>query len=276
MSKYFEYKSTHDAIMSLPFIRDLIENNKKLKKENSALKYIMFSTNAFSNNKCNCHCNCKGKNIKKCKNNFMDEIVIIKEEKNTEDVVEVKNVVEVEDIMEEEEEEEEQEEEQEDINNLTNLLKNMKIDDKKNISENVRIEIEIIENQKEEVEMEVEEEVEMKVEEAVEMEVEEEVEMEVEEAVEEEVEMEVEETVEMEVEETVEMEVEEAVEMELEEEEEEESEVFEITISGKKYYTNNEVNGKIYSIEKDEEVGDEIGVFVNSVAKFIPFKGIKI
>jgi hypothetical protein len=57
-------------------------------------------------------------------------------------------------------------------------------------------------------------------------------------------------------------------EEEEEEDEEEDSEVFEITISGKKYYTNNEVNGKIYSIEKDEEVGDEIGMFVNSVPKF--------
>ena len=61
---------------------------------------------------------------------------------------------------------------------------------------------------------------------------------------------------------------EEEQEQEEEEEEEEESEVFEITISGKKYYTNNNVNGKIYSIDKDEEVGDEIGVFVNSKPKF--------
>jgi len=53
-----------------------------------------------------------------------------------------------------------------------------------------------------------------------------------------------------------------------EEEEEEEEEVIVITISGKSYYTSDKENGKIYAIDKDEEVGDEIGVFVNGKAKF--------
>ena len=53
-----------------------------------------------------------------------------------------------------------------------------------------------------------------------------------------------------------------------EEEEEEDAEVFEITIDSKAYYTTNETNGKIYAVDKDEEVGDEIGVFVNSKPKF--------
>lgn len=44
-------------------------------------------------------------------------------------------------------------------------------------------------------------------------------------------------------------------------EEEDSGEVFEITIAGKSYYTTNEKNGKIYAIDADEEVGDEIGAF---------------
>jgi hypothetical protein len=40
-------------------------------------------------------------------------------------------------------------------------------------------------------------------------------------------------------------------------------EVFEITIQGKQYYTNNENNGKIYSILPDEDVGPVVGNFKN-------------
>jgi len=46
------------------------------------------------------------------------------------------------------------------------------------------------------------------------------------------------------------------------------TEVFEITIRGKAYYTNNETNGKIYSILPDEDVGPVVGKFVNGSAKF--------
>jgi len=52
------------------------------------------------------------------------------------------------------------------------------------------------------------------------------------------------------------------------EEEEEDGEVYEITIGKKSYYTTNGQNGKIYAIEADEEVGDEIGIFVNGKATF--------
>jgi len=77
-----------------------------------------------------------------------------------------------------------------------------------------------------------------------------------------------------------EAEAEEEQEAEAEEEEEEEeeepaaaqqdddTEVFEITIQGKAYYTNNETNGKIYSILTDEDVGPVVGSFVNGRAKF--------
>tara|TARA_B100000886_G_C20404634_1_gene484159 strand:+ start:311 stop:1063 length:753 start_codon:yes stop_codon:yes gene_type:complete len=77
---------------------------------------------------------------------------------------------------------------------------------------------------------------------------------------------EVEEEVEDEEEEEEEEEVEE--EDEEEEEEEEEEEVFEVKIKGKKYYTSNEKNGPIYEITEDEDVGDEVGKFVNGKATF--------
>ena len=52
------------------------------------------------------------------------------------------------------------------------------------------------------------------------------------------------------------------------EEEGEESEVFEITIGDKSYYTNDEINGSIYAVDANEEVGDEVGVFVNRKPTF--------
>lgn len=49
---------------------------------------------------------------------------------------------------------------------------------------------------------------------------------------------------------------------------EQDEEVFEITIKGKSYYTNNETSGKIYSILEDEDVGPAIGQFVGGKAQF--------
>jgi len=49
---------------------------------------------------------------------------------------------------------------------------------------------------------------------------------------------------------------------------EDETEVFEIKIKGKAYYTNNETSGNIYAILEDEDVGPVIGKFVNGKAKF--------
>ena len=56
--------------------------------------------------------------------------------------------------------------------------------------------------------------------------------------------------------------------MDVQEEAEEEEEVFEIDIKGTSYYTTNQQSGKIYAIGEDEDVGDEIGNFVNGVAVF--------
>ena len=83
-------------------------------------------------------------------------------------------------------------------------------------------------------------------------------------------EVEEEEEGEEEVEEEGEEEVEEEGEEEVEEEElveEGETEVYEVTIRGVKYFTTDQKNGKIYVVDKDGEVGDEIGKFVNGVAK---------
>ena len=49
---------------------------------------------------------------------------------------------------------------------------------------------------------------------------------------------------------------------------EEDEEVFEITIKGKSYYTTNEKSGKIYAIDENEDVGDEIGEFKEGKAVF--------
>jgi hypothetical protein len=50
--------------------------------------------------------------------------------------------------------------------------------------------------------------------------------------------------------------------------EEEEGSVFEITIKGKTYYTDDDKNGAIYSILEDEDVGPQVGVFKDGVPKF--------
>ena len=77
MSRFSEYKSTHDAVMSLPFIKDLIESNKRLKKENRALKYLMFSSD-YCSNKRDCKCDEKYFESDKKKS---EKNIIIKEEK---------------------------------------------------------------------------------------------------------------------------------------------------------------------------------------------------
>ena len=133
---------------------------------------------------------------------------------------------------------------------------------------------EVEESEEEEVEVEVEESEEEEVEVDVEESEEEEVEVDVEESEEEEVEVEVEveeseeeEEVEIEVEESEEEE-EEEVEVDVEESEEEEEEAYEVTIKKKLYYTTNEIDGIIYSIDKDDEIGDEVGHFKNGKPVF--------
>ena len=68
--------------------------------------------------------------------------------------------------------------------------------------------------------------------------------------------------------EEVEQEEEEEEEVEQEEEEEEdEEEVEEVIINGKSYFTNNKINGTIY-VNDNDDVGDEVGKYVNGKPKF--------
>ena len=119
-----------------------------------------------------------------------------------------------------------------------------------------------------------EEEVEASEEEEEEEEVEASEEEEVEASEEEEVEASEEEE-EEEVEASEEEEEEEEVEASEEEEEEEEveveddEEVFEVTIKGNTYYTNNAQNGEIYAIDSEGDPGDQVGSFRKGKAVFI-------
>ena len=51
--------------------------------------------------------------------------------------------------------------------------------------------------------------------------------------------------------------------------EDEDEEVFEFSIDGTAYYITNEINGIIYNIDENEDVGDEIGKLINGVPNFI-------
>ena len=121
------------------------------------------------------------------------------------------------------------------------------LDKNPDVKPNIVYEIEEVEEIKEVVEEE--EEV-----------VEEEEEVVEEEEEEEEEEVVVEEETEVVEEEQEEVVVEEETEV-VQETEEDAGEVYEVTISGKSYYVTDEKNGKIYAIDKDEDVGDEIGEF---------------
>jgi hypothetical protein len=161
------------------------------------------------------------------------EVEVVDEEEEEEEEVKVEVV---------EEEEEEDEEEEVEV-----------VEEEEEEDEEVKVE-EVVEEEEEEVEVVEEEEVEVEVVE------EEEVEVEVVE--EEEVEVEVVE------EEEVEVEVVEEEEEEVEVVEEEEEGVYEYTINGKQYYITNHMNGAIYEIVDNEEVGEQVGHYENGIPKF--------
>ena len=138
------------------------------------------------------------------------------------------------------------------------------------------------EEEEDQVEKEEEDQVEEEEEELVEDEEDEEEEDEEEEDEEDEEDEEEEDQVEKEEEDQVEKEKEELVEEEdqvdteaedEEEEDEEEEDFFEVEIGDKSYCTSNEVNGFIYELTDDGDVGEKVGVYKNSVATF--FQKIK-
>ena len=51
------------------------------------------------------------------------------------------------------------------------------------------------------------------------------------------------------------------------EQEQDETEVYEVTIRGKKYFTTDSKNGSIYQMDSNGDVGEEIGNFKNGIAK---------
>jgi hypothetical protein len=271
------------ALLNTSFLQRLFEKIKTLKKENRSLKNLICSIPEFR-----CNCSSNKKVVKRCPLRKDVDPVHIKEEiiKDKENIrmrldeVEFienrfKNVSLV-DLVDDDDEEVEVEVEPKVVVKKEVIVEPKVVDKKvKVVVEEVVVEevvVEEVEVEEEEDEVEVEEveveeeEEEVEVEEVEVEEEEEEVEVEEVEVEEEEEEEEVEEE---EVEVVVEEKVEEVVvEEEVEEEESEESEVFEITIGKKVYYTNNEINGTIYTVGQDEDVGDEVGSFVNGKPVF--------
>ncbi len=258
------------ALLNTSFVQRMLEKIKTLKKENRSLKNLICSIPEFR-----CNCSSNKKVVKRCPLRKDVDPVHIKEEiiqdkeniRMRLDEVEFienrfKNVSLV-DLVDDDEEEVEVDVEVEVESKV--VVKKEVIVEPKAVVKKVDIVVEEVEEEEEEEDVEVEEEEEeVEVVVVVEEEVDEEEEEEEEEVEEEEVEVE-EEEVEVVVEEKVEEVV---VEEEVEEEESEESEVFEITIGKKVYYTNNEINGTIYTVGQDEDVGDEVGSFVNGKPVF--------
>ena len=214
-------QENYSALLRLPIVSKLIRKNARLERENKSLKSIIYYLPEFRR-----ECNC-------CQENSRSPHVRIKKEKEETIPVQCDTLVDDDEVL---------------------FVSNEEVQPKK---ENIVYEIdEKLEEQEEDEEQEEEEELEEQEEEVVgeEEEQEEVVEEEVEEQEVEEEEQKVEAEEEDE-EEKEEQEEEEEVE------EEEEEEVFAITISGKSYYTTNKENGKIYAIDADEEIGDEIGEF---------------
>ena len=314
-------QSNYDAIKSLPIVKQLIHQNKKLNKENKSLRNLICSLPEFrpKSRSNNCCCNT---HIKPRCRKTKDDIVIktepippvavtiddkdnaddkyntqsennimykITEMLNNFDINEIGstieqsiNLVSTDDETYEDEDSDEDEVEETDEDEVEET-------DEDEVEETDEGEVEETdEGEVEETdEVEVEETDEVEVEDSDEVEVEDSDEDEVEETDEDEVEEtdegEVEETDEGEVEETDEGEVEETDEGEVEETDEDkmeiesideteveetEDEVFEYAINGVSYYITHEINGIIYKIDDDEDVGDQIGVIINGVPSF--------
>jgi len=220
-----------NALFNTSFVQRMLEKIKNLKKENRSLKNLICSIPEFR-----CNCSSNKTTVKRCPLRKDVDPVPIKEEVIQQDKENIRMRL-------------------DEVEFIENRFKNVSLVDLVDDDEEEVVVKKVDVAEVEEVEVEEEEEVE-------------EVEVEVEED-----EVEVEEVEEVEVGEeegVVEEEEEEKEEEEVEEEEveEEESEVFEITIGKKVYYTNNETNGTIYTVGQDEDVGDEVGSFVNGKPVF--------
>jgi hypothetical protein len=248
-----DYETTIRAIMQIPFVKDLRKENKSLRKEINALKNLIYSLPEF-------RCRCEplrhvqrhvDHNVKiktepgleptPCDTLADGDVVFVEKSRETENIVYVIDDCDVE-------------------VQVTKIQ--TEIYDKQPVVGLINSNEDAQASEEEEEAQSSEEE-----EEAQASEPEEEAEEEVEAEEEEEEDAQASESQASQAQASEEEEEEEAQE-DAQAEEEEEGEVYEITIGKKNYYTTNGQNGKIYAIDADEEVGDEIGVFVNGKAIF--------
>ena len=234
MSRIFDYQKNFEAILNLPVVQEILNENKELNDQNKILKkrnkmleeFLYQFPELFTKKKV------VREKLRKTKNG---NNITIKTEKTEPTLCEP--LTDNDDVV---------------------FIKNPKVE---------KITYDLVEAEEEAAILE--EEDEESGADAGEEEAEEEAE---EEEAEEVAEEEAEEVAEEEAEEVAEEEAEEeeAEEEEAEEEEAEEEEegVFEIQIKKKSYYTNNEMNGIIYAIEANEDVGPEVGIFKDGKAIF--------
>ena len=264
----------YEMMMNTSVVKQLIEKNKRLKKENKSLKNLINSLPEF-------RCKCSDNHTTKSKKP-QSLSVAQKEPQGTKKREPLRKVIIKTESIKEEKENIKMTLENDGLEIIEGLCKQIEgfakplggakprssLDNpRRGLSADDSIidlaeEEEEVEEEEEEVEVEADKDV-------VKMEIEE-VEEEEDIVVEEEETEEETEEEEEEEEEAEEEVVEEAVKMVIEEVEveEEESEVFEITIGKKTYYTNDETNGTIYAVGEDEDIGDEVGMFVNGKPKF--------
>jgi cobalamin biosynthesis protein CobT len=255
----FSQSQNYDALLQLPIVQKLLAKNRKLKQQNKALKTIVYNFPEMFQKKTKVPKLRKDVKIK----NEINEPTLCDTLTDNDDVIVVPNIEKKKEVISLVDDV---------VDTKPNIYIKIETDE---VCDNCGLEINITKNgvhhgeeycENEETEAEADEE-------------EEEAEDEEEEEAEDEEEEEDEEDDEVEEDEEVEEADEEEEEEEEEEEgasggtlgspeEEEEESVEEITIKGKAYYTSSPENGKIYSILEDEDVGPEVGVFVNGKPKF--------
>ena len=227
-------EENYNALLDLPIVKKLIQKNTKLRKENKALKSLIYSLPEF-------RCVCRTTSI--------DSPVHIKREKEDTIPVQCETLVEDDEVV-----------------YVAHESDVKKINIVYEIEEDAEEDADAVEEEEDDADaVEEEEEDADAVEEEDADAVEEEEEEEDADAVEEEDEDA--DAVEEEEEDADAVEEEDADALEEEAEAEEET-VFVVTVSGKSYYTTDKDNGKIYAIDANEDVGDEIGEFKKGKATF--------
>ena len=291
LKDYELYKSTHDAILQIPFVRELYIQNQELISQlemlehpNSHSQPIQLKIDELSPQSSpvvmhsyfqidSRHDNPFTKNTNKILSSASEgeeeseeeEDLEESEESDQEESEESDQEEEVEEVKEEVDQEQEEEEEEEQEEEEEEEEEQEEEEEEEEEQEEEEEEEEEQEEQEEEEQEEEEEEEEVKEEEEQQEEEEEE------EVKEEEEEQEEEEEEEEEEQEEEEEEEQEEEEEEEEEQEEEEEEVYEIVIKNITYFTTNENDGDIYSCV-DGDVGEIVGKFKNKKPAFMKRK----